>query len=414
MLIVIISVMLYHYIKVTIYEAISQSLMFEAKIISTSANLSNKTGGFEYGTLDGSTTQIRIVQSSAKMTSHYFVNEEVGKKTYLKLYYPYIENTYITLTKETTTQSRLIDQILFDILIVNATAIFLVLFYALFLSRMLLVPIKILSSRLSGLNERFLKEVSIDELPDEFTPLGKSLNRLIGRIQTFVLYQKELFVGVAHELKTPLAVMKTKNEVTLLKPRESEKYIEALKNNNEEINSMNKMISSILEIGRQEGAQFEEAVEIDVIEFLNKMANNFKILARADDKDIAADLNPKSLKITLQPTLLTHVIQNFVQNAIKFSPPKSTVSIVSNLKDGEFVIEVIDEGIGIDENKDLFAPFKRFGDKSGAGLGLFLAKGAAQALGGSVGIKNRTDGVSGAVCTLVLPISKIIKNKIKE
>ena len=55
-----------------------------------------------------------------------------------------------------------------------------------------------------------------------------------------MLYQKELFVGVAHELKTPLAVMKTKNEVTLIKPRESEKYIETLKNNNEAIDHMNK------------------------------------------------------------------------------------------------------------------------------------------------------------------------------
>lgn len=409
MLIVIISVMLYHYIKVTIYEGISQSLMYEAKILSTSSNLSQKRGSFEYGTLDGSTTTVNIITKTSKSKNPYFVNEKVGNKTYLKLYFPYIESSYITLTKETTIQSKLIDQILVDIMIVNATAIFLVLFYALFLSRMLLVPIKILSSKLSKLNERFLKEVSIDELPDEFTPLGKSINRLIGRIQTFVLYQKELFVGVAHELKTPLAVMKTKNEVTLLKPRDSEKYIEALKNNNEEINGMNKMIGSILEIGRQEGAQFEEAVQIDIIEFLNKMANNFKILARGDDKDVQINLSPKTLKMTLQPTLLTHIIQNFVQNAIKFSPQKSTITIVSRLKDEEFVVEVIDEGIGIDESKDLFAPFKRFGNKSGAGLGLFLAKGAAQALGGSVSIKNRTDGVKGAVSSLVLPILRNVK-----
>lgn len=411
MLIVVISVMLYHYIKVTIYESISQSLMHEANLISTSSNLSRQTGGFEYGTLNGSTTIVKIVKKDLKSKNPYFVNETIGKKTHTTLYFPYVENSYITLTKETTLQSRLIDQILFDIIIVNATAIFLVLFYALFLSRMLLVPIKILSSKLSKLNERFLKEVSIDELPDEFTPLGNSINRLIGRIQTFVLYQKELFVGVAHELKTPLAVMKTKNEVTLLKPRDGEKYIEALKNNNEAINSMNKMIGSILEIGRQEGAQFEEATKTDVIKFLHEMANNFKILAATDDKFIEVRLEPNMLEMTLQPTLLIHVIQNFVQNAIKFSPPKSTIRLVSRLIENEFVIEVIDEGIGIDESKDLFAPFKRFGDKSGAGLGLFLAKGAAQALGGSVSIKNRTDGVTGAVSTLVLPITDVKKHK---
>ena len=409
MLILIISVLLYQYIKVTIYEGISQSLAYEAKILSTSANLSKIKRPFEYFTLNDSPTRAKLVRG--KVVSPYFVTEKVGQKTYLTLFYPYLEDTGIAMTKDTTHQSRLIDQILIDIVMVNATSILLVIFYVLFLSRMLLVPIKILSRKMTNLNERFLQAVSLDELPPEFKPLGKSLNRLIERIQTFVLYQKELFVGVAHELKTPLAVMKTKNEVTLIKPRESEKYIEALKNNNEAINQMNKMISSILEIGRQEGAQFEEAVRIDIIEFLNQSANNFKILARGEGKDIATDFAPSRLEMTLQTTLLTHVIQNFVQNAIKFSPRGAVITLRSRLSENEFIIEVIDEGCGIDESKDLFAPFKRFGDKGGAGLGLFLAKGAAQALGGSVSIKNRTDGHNGAISTLTLAINKNNKGK---
>ena len=409
MLILIISVLLYQYIKVTIYENISQSLAYEAKILSTSANLARLKNPFEYSTLNDSPTRVKLVKGETK--APYFITESLGKKSYLTLFYPYMQDGSIALTKETTQQSKLINQILIDIIVVNATSILLVLFYALFLSRMLLVPIKILSKKMTNLNERFLQAISLEELPPEFKPLGKSLNRLIERIQTFVLYQKELFVGVAHELKTPLAVMKTKNEVTLIKPRESEKYIETLKNNNEAIDQMNKMIGSILEIGRQEGAQFEEAVPTDVIEFLKQSANNFKILARGEGKDIATQFAPSSLKMTLQTTLLTHVIQNFVQNAIKFSPTGSVVTLRSFLNDGEFMIEVVDEGCGIDESKDLFAPFKRFGDKSGAGLGLFLAKGAAQALGGTVSIKNRTDGRSGAVSSLRLPINKTNKGR---
>ena len=409
MLILIISVLLYQYIKVTIYENISQSLAYEAKILSTSSNLARLENPFEYSTLNDSPTRVKLVKGETK--APYFITESLGKKSYLTLFYPYTQGDSIALTKETTQQSKLIDQILIDIIVVNATSILLVLFYALFLSRMLLVPIKILSKKMTNLNERFLQAISLEELPPEFKPLGKSLNRLIERIQTFVLYQKELFVGVAHELKTPLAVMKTKNEVTLIKPRESEKYIETLKNNNEAIDQMNKMIGSILEIGRQEGAQFEEAVPTDVIEFLKQSANNFKILARGEGKDIATQFAPSSLKMTLQTTLLTHVIQNFVQNAIKFSPVGSVVTLRSFLNDGEFIIEVVDEGCGIDESKDLFAPFKRFGDKSGAGLGLFLAKGAAQALGGTVSIKNRTDGRSGAVSSLRLPINKTNKGR---
>ena len=238
-------------------------------------------------------------------------------------------------------------------------------------------------------------------MPDEFLPLGNSINRLISRIQTFVLYQKELFVGVAHELKTPLAVMKTKNEVTLLKPRESEKYIEVLKSNNEAINGMNAMIGSVLEIGRQEGAQFEEPVNTDVIAFLKKLGKNYEVLAKGEEKNLTLDLKPEIFNLNIQTSLLTHIVQNFVQNAIKFSPKNSTITISSRVEKSKFIIKVADEGVGIDESKDLFAPFKRYGNKGGAGLGLFLAKGAAQALGAEISIKNR-ENANGAVASLVL------------
>jgi two-component system OmpR family sensor kinase len=217
-----------------------------------------------------------------------------------------------------------------------------------------------------------------------------------------VKYQKELFIGTAHELKTPLAVMKTKNEVTLIKPREAEKYIETLKTNNKTIDEMNAMISSILEIGRQEGAQFEAPVEVDVIEFLKEKAKDFNLLAHGRDISVTMDLEPQRYCILTQPTLLNHILQNFMQNAIKFSPDGSNIHIKTRLNGDDFKIEIIDEGVGIDENKDLFAPFKRFGEKSGAGLGLFLARGAADAIGAKLSIRNRDDGKSGAIAMIEL------------
>jgi len=95
-------------------------------------------------------------------------------------------------------------------------------------------------------------------------------------------------------------------------------------------------------------------------------------------------------------------VQNFVQNAIKFSPENSEILIKSRLNGDDFKVEIIDEGPGIDEDKDLFAPFKRYGNKSGAGLGLFLAKGAANAIGGKLTLKNRIDGKSGTIATIEL------------
>lgn len=403
MLIVVISVMLYHYIRVTVFQSVVNELNYQAEAYKKNPQnfnpLNLKT--FTIENPNKTLATIKIDEPQDKET--YIVTQKSKDQSKTFLITKLDESSYLSLEKDTTLQAHIVEEIFIDIIIVNVSAILLVLFYALFLSRMLLIPIKILSHKLTNLDEKFLHEIDIKSLPDEFLPLGQSINRLISRIQTFVLYQKELFVGVAHELKTPLAVMKTKNEVTLLKPRESEKYIEALKSNNEAINGMNAMISSVLEIGRQEGAQFEEPVNTDVIGFLKKLAKNYEILAKNDEKNIKLDLKPEILNLKIQTSLLTHIVQNFVQNAIKFSPKNSTIKISSKLIKNKFIVEVIDEGIGIDESKDLFAPFKRYGDKGGAGLGLFLAKGAAQALGGEVDIKNRNDR-SGAVASLVLNI----------
>ena len=401
MLIAVVSVMLYHYIRVTVFQSVVNELNQQA------ADYKNNPQNFNPNNLKTFTIEIpnktlaTVKAGELKGEKPYLVMQKIKDKSITTLTTRLDDSSYLVLEKETTLQSQIVEEIFIDIIIVNVTAILLVLFYALFLSRMLLIPIKILSHKLTNLDEKFLKEIDIKSLPDEFLPLGNSINRLIARIQTFVLYQKELFVGVAHELKTPLAVMKTKNEVTLLKPRESEKYIEALKSNNEAINGMNAMIGSVLEIGRQEGAQFEEPVNTDVIAFLKKLGKNYEMLAKGEEKNLALDLKPEIFNLNIQTSLLTHIVQNFVQNAIKFSPKNSTITISSRLEKSKFIIEVTDEGVGIDESKDLFAPFKRYGNKGGAGLGLFLAKGAAQALGAEISIKNR-ENTNGAVASLVL------------
>ena len=401
MLIAVVSVMLYHYIRVTVFQSVVSELNQQATAYKNNPQNFNPNNLKTFTIEIPNKTLATVKAGELKGEKPYLVMQKIKDKSITTLTTRLDDSSYLVLEKETTLQSQIVEEIFIDIIIVNVTAILLVLFYALFLSRMLLIPIKILSHKLTNLDEKFLKEIDIKSLPDEFLPLGNSINRLITRIQTFVLYQKELFVGVAHELKTPLAVMKTKNEVTLLKPRESEKYIEALKSNNEAINGMNAMIGSVLEIGRQEGAQFEEPVNTDVIAFLKKLGKNYEVLAKGEEKNLALDLKPEIFNLNIQTSLLTHIVQNFVQNAIKFSPKNSTITISSRLEKSKFIIEVADEGVGIDESKDLFAPFKRYGNKGGAGLGLFLAKGAAQALGAEISIKNR-EGTSGAVASLVL------------
>ena len=135
MLIVIFSVMLYHYIKITIFENIVQNLTFEAKNISSNPEIID----LEYQ--DKSFDLIKIIPNDENLTSAEFVSTKDDNGTYLTLYYPF-QNEILILTKNTSEYSLIVEQILVDILIINATAIFLILFYALFLSRMLLAPLR--------------------------------------------------------------------------------------------------------------------------------------------------------------------------------------------------------------------------------------------------------------------------------
>ena len=406
MLIVIFSVMLYNYMRITIFETPVQNLILRAQKIVDASVPPDKISSFLQNT--PGEYESKIIENGG-LNKPKFIESSEGGRSYLQLHYPYDKDKILSIRADVSVYANIVNQILIDIILVNLTMIFLVVFYAMFLSRMLLMPIKLISQRLASVDEKFLKPIDGAEIPSEFNMLSNSINRLLERIETFILYQKELFIGIAHELKTPLAVMKTKNEVTLIKPRESEKYVEALKNNNDSIDNMNKMISSILEIGRQEGAQFEAPEQTDIIAYLKELCVNFTILARTSAKDVEVSLNPDRLDISVQKNLFMHVIQNFVQNAIKFSPEGEKILISSGIADENFIVQVANKGEPIDDEIDYFAPFKRYGGKSGAGLGLFLAKNAAQAMGAQVDLKN-DENRSMIIASFQLPLKNLKNN----
>lgn len=410
-LIAVFSLILYGYIKTSIYDEIKEGLIEEAKFISLSnTNYENLTEvkAFSVTAFRAGEHSISVIPNQNYGGKIHFREFKRDDKQFLELYYPYrLENkSYIRISKDVSDTQHLLAKILNSILILNFAALVLVQIYAFVLSNILSRPVKVLSNKLCKMNENVLQPIKTDNMPLEFIPLGESLNSLIERIQKYVEYQKELFIGIAHELKTPLAVMKLKNEVLLIKKRDCENYMDGIKLNIENINEMNHMISTLLEIGRQEGAQFESPKEMDVIAFLKTMADDFQLLGAKDQKRLVAELSPDKLVLSIQPTLFHQIVQNFLQNAMKFTPANKTVTMRSRIKDNYYILEVIDEGPGIDGNIDIYAPFKRSGNKSGAGLGLFLAKSAAASLGADISITNREDQ-QGAVAAIKLDLKKL-------
>lgn len=402
-LVVLFSSFLYLFIKQSIYDEKQTELVTRAQSISTSKSLTTLQ---QMDTDPLSELKVDLITLKKNEGSLEF-NEVTNQNqiTTLTLIYPFDfeHSTYIKISRDITATKLLLQKILKSIFIINAFGFVVIILYAIAFSKMLIAPVSALTKRLADMNEHLLRPIKVDQLPNEFQPLGDTLNRLMGRIQNFVKYQKELFIGTAHELKTPLAVIKLKNQVTLIKKRSAEEYIEAIKITNQSVDEMNKIVSDILNIGRQEGAQLEMPVEADIIQILKKWEGDFALLTHSENKIFKTHFEPDSFTAVLQVTLLNQILQNFLQNAMKFTAPGKTILFHSYLHNTDIIIEVIDEGCGVDEAIDLFAPFKRQGNKSGAGLGLFLAKSAAEAIGADITITNRIDGIDGTIARLVLP-----------
>ncbi|MBN2824851.1 MAG: sensor histidine kinase, partial [Campylobacterales bacterium] len=152
----------------------------------------------------------RIVQVVGNIKTHQKRLNRYAQdhRYYYELLIPYDIDTsrYISIVKDVTTQKQMQYSIYKSIAITNVLSIFLIALYAIVLSKMLIAPIEKLNRTLSQMNENMIKTIDVDHLPVEFKRLGESLNDLLKRIESFLKYKKELFIGTAHELKTPLAV----------------------------------------------------------------------------------------------------------------------------------------------------------------------------------------------------------------
>lgn len=397
--VIVLSFIFYEYAKSSFYNDIQDNLLRQAKQIEKN-----------YITPDKFTSVITDIQTIHLIQSYEykgmnFSNFNTNNKYFIKLLYPFNleDGIFLEITRNITLERDLLYSIIFKNLFILAIPGFiLMLLYSLVVSRSLLKPIIQINKKLANMDENSLSKIEKKDLPIEFHSLANSINSLTHRIGTYIKFKKELFVGIAHELKTPLAVMKLKNEVMLKKKREIEQYEEALKLTIKEINDMNVTISSILDIGRTEGAQFEQATDLDLVEYVKNKTNDYKMLSAQKNINISFFSNVNRLVTSIQITLFNQILQNFVQNAIKFTPNNKTINIKLRKTKDEIILTVIDEGIGIDGNIDLFAPFKKIGNQTGVGLGLYLAKIAAEALKATVSIQNRQDNKSGCVAKLIL------------
>lgn len=191
--------------------------------------------------------------------------------------------------------------------------------------------------------------------------------------------QQNFMMAITHELKTPIAVTRLNIETLQKRRLEEAQQQKLISNTLQEVNRLNTLTNNVLVASQLEtGAYQLNKQQINISRIATEAVHDFQ--NRFPQRHIAADIQPN---ITMQgeETLMQLLINNLLDNAVKYSPKESTVRLLLCKEQKHVMIQVKDEGIGIAnaEKKKVFEKFYRVGSEEtrtakGTGLGLFLSK----------------------------------------
>jgi len=217
-----------------------------------------------------------------------------------------------------------------------------------------------------------------------------------------------LLAAVSHDLRTPLASAKA--AVTSLRSKEVQFNAadrdELLATAEESLDRLARLVANLLDMSRlQAGVLGVSLRPIGLEEAVPTALDEIGSAARGVRLQIPDDLP----EVSADPGLLERVLVNLISNAIRFSPPDQPALVTGSEHGGQVELRVIDHGPGIPEEEwdNVFLPFQRFGDRdntAGVGLGLALARGLAEAMGGTL-TPDQTPG-GGLTMVLSLPLAK--------
>jgi two-component system, OmpR family, sensor histidine kinase KdpD len=218
-----------------------------------------------------------------------------------------------------------------------------------------------------------------------------------------------LLTSISHDLRTPLAailgaVTSLRSYGGLYAAAEREELTSTIQ---EEAERLNRFVTNLLDMTRLESGAIEpNFAMIDVGEVIGSALHRAaKVL---EHHTVAVELAPELPMLSIDFVLFEQVLFNLLDNAAKYAPPGSTVTVCARRHGGGVAIEVLDEGAGIppDRIDRVFEKFYRIvradRQRAGTGLGLAISRGFVEALGGSIAAANRVDR-AGAVFTIVLP-----------
>ncbi len=242
------------------------------------------------------------------------------------------------------------------------------------------------------------ERLPLSSTDDELDQLSRSFNRLLDRIAEYLTKRQDLLANSAHELRTPLAALRSTAELALSSPRSVEEYCELLESIVSECGNLEQLVNQLLLLSETESAHFETRGEVvDLSKITTEACDMFG--AVAESRDIVLDTRiAGGVEVDGSRMHLRQLLNNLIDNAIKFIPGNGRVTVELAATDTGNCLSVSDTGVGIadEEQKHLFERFYR-GDKArrrntptkGTGLGLSICRAITEAHGGTIEVDSQ-------------------------
>lgn len=284
----------------------------------------------------------------------------------------------------------------------------------LFFANRILHPVRKITETAERLtHEDLSRRVEVAHVDTEMLFLVRAFNKMIKRLEASFKHVTEMTSHIAHELKTPLAIIRGEGQMALRREQPPEKYREVIQSGIEETTKMLRVIDDLLIATK---LAYDKEIftfkPVPINRFLKEIHQKSEILA--EPKNMRIELKLPSREVTVQgdPTHLRRLVFNIIDNAVKYSRPQNTVQLSATCKNGGVVIAVRDQGEGI-APEDLPRIFERTFHKSpakgehgeytvGTGLGLHLCRAIAEAHYGKLSVESHPG--QGSTFSLHLPL----------
>jgi len=263
--------------------------------------------------------------------------------------------------------------------------------------------------------EKLNKRLNLTLPNDELGHLASTFDGMLERLEESVKKQRQFTSDAAHELRTPLTAIRSIVDVTLHRDRDSDEYVNALVQIQNEIERLSSIIDDLLVITRLENSlQKGDYKVFPAGVLIEDVLDTIAVLAKEKNIDIMTEI-PSDLEIAGDRQKLSRAIFNLVDNAIKYTPEGGQIRISGEKDQSREEVEILieDSGIGIpvDEIDKIFDRFYRV-DKArsetrGTGLGLSIAQEIVKAHNGTITVKSSSQQGSIFRVTLPLKIRKL-------